>query len=365
MPRRTDSAWAARLAAVVVIATVVMVWWPAAAAAQVPAVGVCSVPGAAVVCDGVASLATPLAGEAVNALAAGTVNTIPDAVARWIAEGSADLLTKAGDAVLSGTEVGLLDSGGGMQPWFASQWRVMVALAAGFMAPMLVLATVHAAISGNPGLVWRALANLPVATLGTAVAVTVVQLLSGIVDAAAAALATSVPADTEGFLVGLADLLAERDPNSLATGPLAHPFAISLLAVVAAVLAFVLWIELVIRQAAIYLAVLFLPLGFAALIWPALGGWLRRLVEIILGLLLAKLVIVGALSLAASALANQTGFPALVSGVAMLLLAVCAPFALFSLIPLAGLSSLGGLEGRRQAALRPFSVYALSRLTRR
>ena len=320
-----------------------------------PVPDLCAVPGVAAVCDATPALGLPNLG--VGDLAANAADSATDSIARWVASGAADLLGDAGSAILSGTEV---DVAGGPNggPWLAAQWRIMVTLAAALMVPMLVIAAIHAAVSGSGALLARALANLPVAALGTGVAITVVQLALEIVDAACVALVATIPKETESFLTGLAVVLSTPSTEL-------HPFTVALLGAVMAVLAFVLWVELVIRQAAIYLAVLFLPLGFAALVWPALGSWLRRLIETLLGLILSKLVIMAALALASSAVANQQGLGALVSGTAMLLLAVCAPFSLFSLIPLAGLANIAALEGRRQTALRPAARLGLARLARK
>ena len=65
-----------------------------------------------------------------------------------------------------------------------------------------------------------------------------------------------------------------------------------------------LWLEMIIRDAAIYVCVFFLPLTFVAMIWPATSRWARRLVELLVAIILAKFVIVSILSLATAAIAN-------------------------------------------------------------
>ena len=55
---------------------------------------------------------------------------------------------------------------------------------------------------------------------------------------------------------------------------------------------------MIIRDAAIYICVFFLPLTFVAMIWPATSRWARRLVELLVAIILAKFVIVAILSLA-------------------------------------------------------------------
>jgi hypothetical protein len=115
---------------------------------------------------------------------------------------------------------------------------------------------------------------------------------------------------------------------------------------------FLLWVELLVRAAAVYVAVLFLPLALASLAWPAVSHWCRRLVDTLVGLVLSKFVIVTVLSLAVSALAGGTsgqgnggGFSAVLGGAALLFLAAAAPWALFRLLPFAEAAAIGHLEG--------------------
>ena len=56
-------------------------------------------------------------------------------------------------------------------------------------------------------------------------------------------------------------------------------FAVFFGALLVASGAFVLWLELVVRAAAVSVAVLFLPLSMAALVWPAISHWCRRLAD--------------------------------------------------------------------------------------
>ena len=74
-------------------------------------------------------------------------------------------------------------------------------------------------------------------------------------------------------------------------------FGVFLGAIILAIGAFVLWLEMVIRDAAIYIELFFLPLTFVAMIWPATSRWARRLVELLIAVILAKFVIVSILTL--------------------------------------------------------------------
>ncbi|MHB8439257.1 MAG: hypothetical protein ACYDD4_08860, partial [Acidimicrobiales bacterium] len=126
-------------------------------------------------------------------------------------------------------------------------------------------------------------------------------------------------------------------------------------AAVVALLSMVLWMELVVRSAAVAAAALFLPLALAGLVWPSVSHWARRLAETIAALVLSKFVIAAVLSLAASALsADVQGtsggdrFGVVMVGIAMLLLATTAPFVLLRLVPAIEGGAVMHLEGARQ-----------------
>ena len=60
----------------------------------------------------------------------------------------------------------------------------------------------------------------------------------------------------------------------------------------AGVAAFILWLELAVRSALLALAVVFLPLALAGLLWPTTAGWLKRVGEVVGAIAVSKLVIV-------------------------------------------------------------------------
>jgi hypothetical protein len=97
-------------------------------------------------------------------------------------------------------------------------------------------------------------------------------------------------------------------------------------------------------------------LALAALVWPAVGHWCRRLAETLVALVLSKLVVAAVLSLAAGAVAgglgasdggNGGGFASVVTGMALLLIAVLAPFTLLRLIPAVEAGAVAHLESTR------------------
>jgi hypothetical protein len=121
--------------------------------------------------------------------------------------------------------------------------------------------------------------------------------------------------------------------------------------------AFALWIELLMREAAVYVIVLMLPLAFAAMVWPARRIWAIRAVELLAALILSKFAIVAVLSLGGAALSAGTGhgLTAAMVGVVLVIMGAFAPWALLRLLPLAELASsaAGSLRSEMRGAVVP------------
>ena len=120
-------------------------------------------------------------------------------------------------------------------------------------------------------------------------------------------------------------------------------FVVGLLTVAGAV---VLWVELLMREAAVYVIVLMLPLAFAAMVWPARRVWAIRAVELLVALILSKFAIVAVLSLGGAALGHtlrQRGHGTL-AGFVLVCWRSFAPWALLRLLPL---TELAGHAWRR------------------
>jgi hypothetical protein len=129
-------------------------------------------------------------------------------------------------------------------------------------------------------------------------------------------------------------------------------FVQMLIAVLTLAGALFVWLELIIRSAAVYVATFFMPLTLVAYIWPATAGIAKRGVEILVALVMSKFVIVASISLGLAALGNSRGIDGALSGAAILLLAGFAPFALFRLAPVVEASAIGHLEGMSHRAGR-------------
>lgn len=259
-----------------------------------------------------------------------------DKAASWAAGGAAYVLGGLGTAMSATTrpEIGTT--------YFTQQLGVMSLLGAAVALPLLLLTAIQAVVQQDAGLLVRALlVRLPLALALTGVAIQLVALGMAATDSVSSGLmhAASVPAGH--VFAGLAK-------GIVAATALGVPvFATFVLALVVAFGALVLWLELALRAASIEVATLFLPLALAGVIWPATSQWARRLGETLAALILSKVVIVAVLALAVGELASVSGggLSAVVSGIALLLLAVFSPYAVFRLVPVLEAGAVGHLQG--------------------
>src|ERR1700733_13599252 len=277
-----------------------------------------------------------------GSVAASGFESVLSGISQWVASGAEWLLTQIGDVLESTTTV---DIGA---TWFRPHYEDMTALAGVVVLPMLLVSTLQAVVRQNPGqLVRTYLVQLPLALLLAVVAIQIVILSLSATDAMSDAVAGGTGADVTSLLSGVTTGLV-----AAAGDPTIASFVLLLVALLIAGAAFVLWLELLIRAAAVYVAVLFLPLALATLVWPAVSHWCRRLVETLAALILSKFVIVATLSLAASAVgsgsAGGSSFASVLAGGALLVLSTFVPFSILRLIPMVEAGAIGHLEGVRQ-----------------
>lgn len=229
-------------------------------------------------------------------------------------------------------------------PWFTdagSPFAAVRNLGAVLLVVFLLAGIIHGLIVGDvAGMLRRVAFDAPLAVLGMVGVTVVVDLLLDLTDA----MSTAVLGGSDGDALKFLTTFGVQAHS--ATGG----FATVVIGVVALVAAFVIWIELMVRSSVLYLLVALSPLVFAASVWPAAKGMLRRLFELMLAVILSKLVISVALAVGVAALGGMTGtdeqglgvgeFAAqglgkLVVGTAILCMAAFSPFMVLRLIPVA------------------------------
>ncbi|GAC1540521.1 MAG: hypothetical protein NVS3B12_27510 [Acidimicrobiales bacterium] len=259
-----------------------------------------------------------------------------DGLARWVAQGTSSLLGPVVGAIDHVTKPDLRAA------WFDGQYRRMGLVAGYLVLPLLVATAITAIVRQDPRSLLRAVGvQLPAAVIGMAVAVQIINLALAATDGLCEVVSGGTGADTKALFDHLHRGLDVASPG-------AGSFAVMIVSIVVALGALLLALELIVRTAAVYVAVLFLPVAFAGLVWPSTARWGRRLAETLTVLILSKFVVVAVVAMAVAALGAGIageGLSGLLTGASLLLLAAGAPFALLRMVPIVEAGMIGHLEG--------------------
>lgn len=267
-------------------------------------------------------------------------SAVLDGVASAVADAAAWL---AGHVLVLVSETTSPDFG---VDWFRREAAAMGTVVVLVVLPILMVATLGAVLRQDIrrlGRIWAV--GLPLAVLAGAAA----PQLAGLGLSATDELCTAVAGYDFGelgrqFGAVMAGTITNSDPI----------FVQMLLAGLTIVGTVLVWLELTVRSAAVYVAVFFMPLALAGYVWPATVHVAKRTVEILVALILSKFVIVASLTLGLAALQGG-GTDEVMSGAAILLMAGFAPFALLRLVPVVEAAALAHLEGMSR---RPFRAAA-------
>jgi hypothetical protein len=245
--------------------------------------------------------------------------------------------------------------------WFSDSYWQIASLAMLLTVPFLFAAAVQAVIRTDLGVLLRAaLIDLPIAVLAVTVTAPLVALLLAATDEMCAMVTGHGTAGGSFLAATSLDLTTIRSSAMLA-----------IIAVMILLAGMVLMVELIMRSAAIYIVVLFLPIGFAAMVWPARRVWIKRMVELLLALILSKFAMVAILSLAVSGLASLSASPSAVptalTAMALLVLAAFSPWALLRLLPFTEIAAGAGAmlhdsrhQGMERGARTAFNAAAVA-----
>jgi hypothetical protein len=277
------------------------------------------------ICNAVTDPILGVAGHVLDPLkkaAASLRKGVFDQITTWASDGAVWLLGEVVELTQKTTSPNLLSKG------FLRQYRQMASIAVVLAALMLIFAALEGLGRGEGSMLLRVfLVNVPVAAIATSAAYVVVQLLVATTDGFSEVIAHSTAADSREFFKSAVEALGEAGAaggaaaGTVASGPgagtatgagsgaVAVPLFVGFIAaIVAAFAAFLVWIELLMRDAAIYAVALFMPLAIAASIWPRWMSALRRTGELVIVVVFSKFVIVSIIALAASLLANTGMF---------------------------------------------------------
>jgi type IV secretion system protein TrbL len=312
-------------------------------------------------CDAVTDGAVGAVTAPVTGALKGIGNSIFSQVTTWVTEGATWLIEQVVDEIEKSTTPELSSAG------FLAEYARMAEIAVALAAASALLAILEALAQSSWALLARAfLVNMPLAFLATSIAFVVVQLLLVATDGMSHAIAAATREHSAHFFHtatrdlseagGTAGGAAEGGAGAAGgaglkgAGEVAVPvFVTFLVAIIGAFAAFFVWVELLMRDAAVYVVALFLPLAFAASIWPRWSGALRRTGELLVVVIGSKFVIVSIIALAAGLVSEEgADVEHILAASALMLLACFAPFMLFRLVPFAE-GAMAAAYGRRSA----------------
>jgi hypothetical protein len=295
---------------------------------QIAGVAVDLIPGL-----GAASAVIGAVGGAVGGAVASVAQGILDQIGKGIADAVTSLFGEVAAFLTASSSpqvtVGSFVTGNGAY----HQVAVLAALA---MILFMFFAVIQGLLAGDPlAMFGRMLRNVPLAMLAIIGFPWAVDQLVALVDAICASL---LP--TGATLTTIASVYA-ADQVRAAVGGFGVPAILcELFVFLGGVL---IYAELVVRAALVTVVVALAPLSFAAMVWPAARGAARKVVELVVAIVLSKLAIWVALLVgiglfsaqARSVVPGGQAWGQMISGTAIIGVAVFAPFVVWRLLPVA------------------------------
>ena len=255
--------------------------------------------------------------------------------------------------------------------WFSgsgSPYATVRNVSAVLMLGFLLAGLIQGLMKGDIGGMFRRVGvDVPLAIVGTLATTVVVDLLLDLTDALSTTVLDGAGGDAVKFLEGFG-ISAHLVTGGFST------VVIGLVAVIATVL---IWIELMVRASLMYLLVAMSPLAFAASVWPAAQGLLRKLIELMIAVIVSKLVISIALAVGVAALGGAggaagdsagvgewaaQGLGTLIVGTSIVCLAAFSPFMVLKLIPMAEGAVVA--QGLSRAPMNTAAIWDEHRLLR-
>jgi hypothetical protein len=259
-----------------------------------------------------------------------TASTITDplgSIARGCAEAAQWVINNLSTAITKTATVNFTNLG------FLKQYAIVFAASAILTVLLWLLSVVKRAVRGDSIVtaIGEATGFLWMAVLASAFTPVILAGMVKITDSVSDAIGNGSTADRNGFLAGFSKAL---DPNSgLGGGPIMLIF-VSVLSMIAAAL---LWLELIIRAAMLYVGAALATAVYAGFVDKSMWGHIRRWVGLMISIDLIKPIIVIVLSLATAVSSGpQDSFSAVLSGLAIMILSIFASGLVYRFVPAFG-----------------------------
>ncbi|MCB5166238.1 hypothetical protein LG634_15520 [Streptomyces bambusae] len=262
-------------------------------------------------------------------------------LARGCADAAAWIVGKLSEAVKGTANVDFTNA------VFLRQYAVVFAASTVLTLVLWLLAVAKRAIRGVPltTALSEAIGFLWLTVLASAFTPLILYTVVSATDGVTEVIATGTGGQTDVFFGSFAEALKKGE--DIGGGPI----MLIVVALVTVLAAGVLWLELVIRAALLYVGALLGTAVYAGLVDRNMWGHVRRWAGIMIAVILVKPVIVIVLGLA-GALSGDDGpdaFSAVVSGLAIILLAIFASAMIYRFVPGFGDEIASARTNRKQA----------------
>ncbi|MEW1656812.1 hypothetical protein [Streptomyces sp. NPDC093707] len=246
-------------------------------------------------------------------------------LAKGCAKAAAWIIDKLSDAVKATSQVDFTNSA------FLRQYAVVFAASTVLTLVLWLLAVAKRAVRGVrlTEAISEAVGFLWLTVLASAFTPLILYTVVSATDGVTEIIAKGTGAQTDAFFGGFSQALTKG--TDIGGGPIML-IVVSLVSVLAAG---VLWLELVIRAALLYVGALLGTVVYAGLVDKNMWGHVRRWAGIMIAVILVKPVIVIVLGVA-GALSGDKGpnaFSAVVSGLAIIILAIFASAVIYRFVP--------------------------------
>ncbi|MEV6648964.1 hypothetical protein [Streptomyces sp. NPDC051219] len=262
-------------------------------------------------------------------------------LARGCADAAAWIVTKLSDAVKNTANVDFTNAA------FLRQYAVVFAASTVLTLVLWLLAVTKRAIRGVPlaTALSEAIGFLWLTVLASAFTPLILYTVVSATDGVTEVISSGTGGQTDVFFGSFAEALKKGE--DIGGGPI----MLIVVALVTVLAAGVLWLELVIRAALLYVGALLGTAVYAGLVDKNMWGHVRRWAGIMIAVILVKPVIVIVLGLAGALSADDgpNAFSAVVSGLAIILLAIFASAMIYRFVPGFGDEISSARSNRKQA----------------
>lgn len=272
-----------------------------------------------------------LFGRAIDSAA----STVFDGVVAWMARGLALLIEWIWSTLDTATTPRITE------PWFTTGLlRPIGLLALAVTVALMFASAIQAALAGRPEQIFDAFKQSAWTLVATGLAITVMDVLLRVVDAASAAIWSQARGDLQHLLESVIALMA--------AGAISGMGFLAVLMLLFMYLALIgLAAALAMRNALIYVTAVMAPLVFASSVLPLFRESARKIIHLGVALIVSKLAIAATLTLAVKMMTNATNIPAtgdqfqdgvgalgvLFAGVICFAVASMTPMVLYKLMP--------------------------------